>query len=77
LTQDELFVFSVVKGVVLLPLPFPDSERLVRIRELTPGGEVFSTSDPNFLDIRDRNRTLEYLAAMAFPPRRHTWQPTS
>jgi len=60
-------VFSVVNGVVLLPLPYSDIEGLVRIRELTPGGDNFSTSDPNFLDFRDRNRTLDHLAAMAFP----------
>ncbi len=61
-------VFSVVNGVVLLPLPYPDVDQLVRVRELTPDGGGFSTSDPNFLDFRDRSRTVEYLAAMAFPP---------
>jgi hypothetical protein len=52
-------MFSIVQAVVLRPLPLPDSDRLVALRELdlrggrrTPG----SASYPNVLDWRRRSR---------------------
>jgi len=61
-------VFSVVEAVVLRPLPWPQPDRLFRVRQLTPQGGGFSVSDPNFLDFQERNRSLSALAAIAFPP---------
>ncbi|HSL70664.1 MAG TPA: ABC transporter permease, partial [Longimicrobiales bacterium] len=58
-------IFSVLYAVVLRPLPFPEADRLVRIWEVTPQGEDFSTSPPNVLDFRERSRTLESIGAMA------------
>src|SRR5438552_14435864 len=59
-------IFSVVNGVMLQPLPFPNAERLVRIWEsdLPRGRPEFSTSQPNFLDFRAQNSTFERLAAV-------------
>lgn len=46
-------IFSVVNGVLLKPLPFPDPERLVIVREgRTEGGD--NISYPNFLDVREQ-----------------------
>jgi predicted permease len=54
-------VFSVVSGVVLRPLPFPDPDRLVQIygtSPLTPeGGPV-----PNVDEFRRRNQSFEAIA---------------
>jgi putative ABC transport system permease protein len=56
-------VFSVMRAVVLQPLPFPQPERLVRLYEVTPQGRDFSASEPNFLDFRARLRAMEELGA--------------
>jgi putative ABC transport system permease protein len=58
-------IFSVVDAVMLRPLPFPNSDRLVRIYEsdLKHGRPEFSTSQPNFVDFRAQNHTFERLFA--------------
>ena len=55
--------FSVLDAVLLRPLPFAQPERLVQVIERTPEGNDFSTSEPNFLDLRARTRTLQSLGA--------------
>lgn len=60
-------VFSIVNAVILSPLPVREADRLVRFYELTPSGDRFSTSEPNFADFEQRNRSLSELAAMAWP----------
>jgi putative ABC transport system permease protein len=57
-------VFSVFNTVVLRPLPFEEAQRLVRIRELTPRGDPMSVSDPNFLDFKAQNRSLQEMVAV-------------
>jgi putative ABC transport system permease protein len=56
-------VFSVVSAVVLDAVPFDDADGLVVIRELTPQGDFFSTSEPNYLDWAERQRAFDGLAA--------------
>jgi putative ABC transport system permease protein len=56
-------VYSVVNTVVLEAVPFEDPDRLVMVRELTPQGDGFSTSDPNYLDWVERQRAFEGLGA--------------
>jgi putative ABC transport system permease protein len=58
-------IFSVLYAVVLRPLPFPEPDHLVRIWEVTPQGEDFSTSPPNLLDFRERSRLVESIGAIA------------
>jgi putative ABC transport system permease protein len=58
-------IFSVVRGVLLRPLPFADADRLVRIWEANPGMNLafFSVSLPNFEDWRAQGRSFERLSA--------------
>ena len=55
-------LFSVVKGVLLDPLPYPQPERLVALYTRTQASPWWSISYPNFLDwVRD-NRSFSALA---------------
>jgi predicted permease len=56
-------VFSVVNGVLLNPLPYPEPDRLVAVYSRTADTPNDSSSYPNFLDwVRD-NRSFSDLAA--------------
>ena len=55
-------IFSVVYGVVLRPLPYPEPERLMAIWEVNTRGAYARLADPNFVDFRDRNRTFRAMA---------------
>ena len=57
-------IFSVVHGVLLTPLPYPESDRLVGMYHVEDGRRT-SMSGPNFIDVRDSARTLENAAAVA------------
>ena len=54
-------IFSVVNAVLLLPLPFPNSDSLVALFEtdLQRGMQRGSHSYPNFFDLRSQNTVLE------------------
>jgi putative ABC transport system permease protein len=58
-------IFSVINGVLLRPLPYAESDRLVRVYEkrLKLGRQRNSVSAPDFFDWRNRNRVFEDLAA--------------
>lgn len=60
-------VFSVVRGVLLRPLPFPSPERLVAVYDTYKGkgatAEASQVSRPNFLLWRQRNRSFASLGA--------------
>jgi predicted permease len=53
-------IFSVVYGVLLSPLPFPRSDRIMAVWEITRTRTRLA--DPNFDDFRDGNRTFQALA---------------
>ena len=55
-------IFTVVNGVLLRPLPFPEPDRLVGMFHVS-GSDLASLSPPNFLDVRARTRTLVDAAA--------------
>jgi putative ABC transport system permease protein len=59
-------IFALVRAVVLDPLPYPGSDALVSVVEMTPSGDDFSTSEPNVVDFAERSRTLSGLAAYTF-----------
>jgi putative ABC transport system permease protein len=50
-------IFTVVKQVLLQPLPYSDPGRIVDINEYARGARV-AVSPPNFMDWRAENRTL-------------------
>ena len=56
-------LFSVVKGVLLDPLPFPRANELVTLYENKPNFKYGSISYPNFLDWQRNNRTFQSIAA--------------
>jgi putative ABC transport system permease protein len=51
-------IFSVVNAVLLRPLPYPHSDRLINLRESTPTFPSGSVSYPNFLDWRASQHTF-------------------
>jgi putative ABC transport system permease protein len=53
-------IFSVVNGVLLSPLPFPDADRIVDVRHALP---FWNVSEPEFRDYRRDLRSIERLAA--------------
>jgi predicted permease len=57
-------MFSVVDGVVLRPLPYPDPDRLVVVGVRTGGEQrLFPSTPPDFFDMRGATRSLEHVAA--------------
>ena len=56
-------LFTVVNGVILRPLPFPDPDRLVMVFERSPSGHATNSVAPgNYLDWRERSRSFEHFA---------------
>src|SRR5215213_4440166 len=55
-------IFSVVDGVLLRPLPYPQSEQLVQLREVSERGGRMAFAEPNFIDLRTRSHTFEGVA---------------
>ena len=55
-------IFSVVYGVLLRPLPYPDPDRLVSVFEVNRRGTFARLADPNFNDFRDQNHTFVAMA---------------
>src|SRR5437763_12914433 len=72
-------IFSVVNAVVLRPLPFADSSRIVRIwhvppREQFSGMSTFSVSPANYLAWRAPSTPFDYMAVYTQRPRNLTGQ---
>jgi predicted permease len=58
-------IFSVVNGVVLRPLPFPASEKIVQIAGVDAKGKPLNTTaDPTFDAIRTQNGSFAAIAEM-------------
>jgi len=55
-------IFSVVRTVMLEPLPYPEPDRIVAVWETNRGGTARNVIAPaNFVAWRERTRTLEHL----------------
>src|ERR1044072_6629325 len=64
-------IFSVVNGLLLRPLPYPDSQRIVDVwhtppQESFPGLDRFSVSPANYLDWKDQSSSFEQMAAYGY-----------
>ncbi|HUA14563.1 MAG TPA: ABC transporter permease [Verrucomicrobiae bacterium] len=55
-------IFSVVNGVLLRPLPFPQPDQLVTLHENKPNFKGGSVSYPNFRDWQKDNHTFSLMA---------------
>src|ERR1700720_2028850 len=55
-------IFSVVYGVLLRPLPYADSNRIMAVFEVNSEGRWSRVADPNFDDFRDQNRSFQAIA---------------
>ncbi len=61
-------IFSVVNGVLLRPMPYPEPELLLVINEVNPqqGPEPFQLSYLNWLDLQQQSKSFEDIAGVAF-----------
>jgi putative ABC transport system permease protein len=57
-------MFSVINGVLLRPLPFPEPDALVQVNELVPHYGRFSVAPATFLDWRAQNTSFEHIVAL-------------
>ncbi|HEV7747765.1 MAG TPA: ABC transporter permease [Pyrinomonadaceae bacterium] len=55
-------IFSVVNGVLLNPLPFPQSDQLVTFHQSKPNFETGAIPYPNFRDLQKQNQTFSSMA---------------
>lgn len=58
-------IFGIVNGVLLRPLPYHDSTRLMSLNQINPNqsSETFPVSTPNFIDWKRQAQSFEQLAA--------------
>ena len=56
-------MFSFLNGLLLRPLPYPESDRIVRVLERLPTGGLNAVSTLNYLDWTGQNAVFEYMAA--------------
>jgi predicted permease len=59
-------IFSVVEGVILAPLPYPQPDRLVLVQESRPNLAHLDISYPDFLDWQRSVRSFQQMAALTW-----------
>ena len=64
-------IFSVVNAVLLRPLPYPESDRLVWLSERSPDFPTMSVSYPNFIDWRAQQTVFEQIGVYTNESSRH------
>ena len=57
-------IFSVVRGVLLRPLPFAQPDRIVQLWQQNDKSQA-AFSDPNYEDLRDQSRSFQAIAQMS------------
>jgi putative ABC transport system permease protein len=58
-------MFSVVNGVLLQPLPYPQPDRIVRLQQIGKNGPMNSVSHPNFVDWRAETHSFAVMSEVA------------
>jgi putative ABC transport system permease protein len=61
-------IFSVVNGVLLRPLPFPDADRLVQVWTTSADEKRSNHAAADFLDVQRENQSLTAFAAYRVAP---------
>lgn len=56
-------MFSLANGVLLSPLPYADSDRLVRVEEHHAGSGSTALTDASYLDLKKGTQTLVDVSA--------------
>jgi putative ABC transport system permease protein len=59
-------IYSIVHGVLLRPLPYPEPDRIVQVWQQNARGGQTQFSDPNYEDVRDQARLLGPVAQVAY-----------
>src|SRR5262249_36694008 len=57
-------IFSVIEGVLLRPLPYPEADRIVRVFFNGDNYPKFPLNPFDFRDFRERNQTFDSIAAI-------------
>lgn len=55
-------IFSVVNGILIKPLPYPDADRLIALRHQSPGDDNRAASAALYFTYRDYNEAFESVA---------------
>ena len=58
-------IFSIVNGVILRPLGYPEPQQLMRLTAEFPGIAIASLSTPEYVEFRDLNRSFAHVGAFA------------
>ena len=61
----SVVMFAVVDTVLLAPLPYRDPDRLVMVRETAKGGDGSNLGYLTFVDLKQRTRSVETMAAIS------------
>ena len=61
-------IFSIVHSVLVRPLPWKDSERIMTLWELNQDGRRVQVATPNYRDWRSQAATVEYMTALGGMP---------
>lgn len=58
-------VFTVIAGVLLRPLPYPEADRIVKVWEVTETGRLNRVAEANYVDWRAASGSFEAMAVEA------------
>src|SRR5438045_317864 len=59
-------VFTVVKSVLLEPLPMKQPDQLMAVYQIRPDGQRFPFNIPIYLDVRERSRAFQEVSDQGF-----------